>query len=159
MSNPSHSYLLRSTLTSQQRIQENKGLANTSKQLKPLNTQLQHKREDKVSPKKTIKKMASKEDIVDLLKKHNKTRKSFEPQEFSGKITENEKDFMTSFNNYNKLNNVDGAEKILTFEMCLTGTAKCWFAALSDEIQNKSEKIHEQLFQNNKWLNTTRLNY
>jgi len=106
-------------------------------------------------------KMASKEDIADLLKKHNKTRKSFEPYDFSGKTTENAKDFMTSFNNYSKLNNIDEAEKILTFEMCLKGTAKCWFSTLPEETRNKFDKIQEHFIknysQNNKWLNTARL--
>ena len=167
MNNPSHSYLLRSTRTSQKRIQDNKDLANQIKQLEPLNTQLQHNSEDKISEdkisqEKTIIKMASKDDIAELLKKYNnKTRKSFEPQEFGGKTTENAKEFMTSFNNYCRLNNIEGTEKILTFEMCLSGTAKNWFAGLSEDIKKKFTQIQEQFTQNymhhNKWLNTTRL--
>ena len=132
MSSSRQGYLLRSKETSQKKIQDNKGLAKKIQQLTPLNTQLHHNSEHQENPKKTKDTMASKEDIAELFKKYNKTRKSFEPQEFGGKTTENGKDFMTSFNNYCQLNNIDGPEKILTFEMCLTGTAKCWFASLSE---------------------------
>ena len=44
---------------------------------------------DKIQPKGKQAKMASKEEMVDMLKKH-KLEKSFKPQRFSGKMTEND---------------------------------------------------------------------
>ena len=50
---------------------------------------------------------------------------------------------------------------MLTFEMCLCGTAKCWYLTLSAIIKKDLECLTEQFnhdyLQNNQWLNTTRL--
>ena len=48
-------------------------------------------------------KMATKDDITEMVK-YNKTKKVFEPQYFGGNTTENAKEFLSSFNNYCKLN-------------------------------------------------------
>ena len=86
--------------------------------------------------------------------------KVFEPQYFGGKNTENAKEFLSSFNNYCKLNKIDGQEKILMFEMSLSGAAKCWYLTLSDTIkdfESLTEQFNHDYLQNNQWLNTTRL--
>ena len=104
--------------------------------------------------------MATKDDITEMVKYH-RTKKVFEPQYFGGKTTENEKEFLSSFNNYCKLNKIDGQEKILMFEMSLFGSSKCWYLTLSDTIKKDFESITElfnhDYLQNNQWLNTTRL--
>lgn len=104
--------------------------------------------------------MATKQDITDVFNK-NKHRKTFEPHTFSGKSTDNSREFISSFNNYCKLNNVIDAERILTFEMCLSGAAKCWFHSLAADVKDDFAKISEQFEKNyllnNKWINTTRL--
>ena len=69
--------------------------------------------------------MATKQDIEDLLKS-NYSRKSFQPSKFSRKTSENAREFFFTFNNYCKLNNISGDEKLLSFEMCISGAAKCW---------------------------------
>ena len=103
--------------------------------------------------------MATKDDITEMVKYH-RTKKVFEPQYFGGKTTENAKEFLSSFNNYCKLNKIDGQEKILMFEMSLSGAAKCWYLTLSDTIkkdfESLTEKFNHDYLQNNKWLNTTR---
>ena len=75
--------------------------------------------------------------------------------------TENVKEFLSLFNNYCKLNKIDRQEKMLMFEMCLSGSAKCWYLTLSDIIKKDFESLTEQFNydyqQNNQWLNTTRL--
>ena len=52
-------------------------------------------------------------------------------------------------------------KKMLMFEMCLCGAAKCWYLTLSDIIKKDFESLTEQFnhdyLQNNQWLNTTRL--
>ena len=53
--------------------------------------------------------MASKEAITNILKYH-KTKKAFEPHFFGGKTTENAKTISSSFNNYCKLDTIDGQE-------------------------------------------------
>ena len=54
-----------------------------------------------------------------------------------------------------------GQAKILMFEMCLSGTAKCWYLTLSVQLKKYFESLAEQVthdyLQNNQWLNTTRL--
>ena len=75
--------------------------------------------------------MATKDDITEMAKYH-KTKKVFEPQYFGGKTTENAEECLSSFNNYCKLNKIDGQEKMLTYEICFCGTAKCWYLALSE---------------------------
>ena len=57
------------------------------------------------------------------MNKH-KLGKSFKQQGFSGKTTENGEEFLSSFNNYYTLNNIDKQEKRLIFEMCLCGAAR-----------------------------------
>ena len=47
---------------------------------------------DKEQPKAEQAKMASEEEMVDMLKKH-KLERSFKPQRFSGKTTENGEEF------------------------------------------------------------------
>ena len=50
---------------------------------------------------------------------------------------------------------------MLTFKMCLCGTAKCWYLTLSDIIKKDFESLNDQFnhdyLQNNQWLNITRL--
>ena len=45
--------------------------------------------------------------------------------------------------------------------MCLSGAAKCWFLALSDEAKTKFDcltaKFKTDYLKNKRWLNTTRL--
>ena len=58
------------------------------------------------------------------------------------------------------MNNIEGQEKLLIFEMCLSGAAKCWFLALSDETREHIDCLTEQFktdyLKNNRWFNTTR---
>ena len=101
-----------------------------------------------------------KQDIEDLLKS-NSSRKSFQPSYFSGKTSENAHEFWSTFNNYCKLNNISGDEKFLSFEMCITGAAKCWYNGLATDITNDFNKVHSEFnknfVQNNAGINTTRL--
>ena len=69
---------------------------------------------DKIRPKEEQSKMASKEEIVDMLNKQ-KMKKSFESRNFSGKTTGN------SDGNYCKLNNIQTAKNYK-----ITGVEK-WF--------------------------------
>ena len=105
-------------------------------------------------------KMATKEDIQELLK-CNKSRKSFQPTGFSGKTSENAREFLSTFDNYSKLNNIDGEDKLLSFEMCLSGAAKCWYNGLTMDIQKDYAKLKEEFnknfVKNCQWLNTARL--
>ena len=50
--------------------------------------------------------MVTKDDITEMVKYH-KTKKVFEPQYVGGKTTENAKKYLSSFNNYCKLNKID----------------------------------------------------
>ena len=106
---------------------DKKQLAEQVKQLSPLLPEIYENNELTI-------KMATKDDITEMMKYH-KTKMVFEPQYFGGKTTENAKKFLSSFNNYCKLNKIDGQEKMLTFEMCLCGAAKCWYLTLSDIIK------------------------
>ena len=146
------SLILRSK-TVRRKISDENNLAEQIKQLFPLLPEID---ENKNLPIK----MATKDDITEMVKYH-RTKKVFEPQYFGGKTTENEKEFLSSFNNYCKLNKIDGQEKILMFEMSLSGAAKCWYSTLSDTIkkdfESLTEKFNHDYLQNNKWLNTTRL--
>ena len=145
------SLILRSK-TVRRKISDKNQLAEQVKQLSPLLPEIDENKELTV-------KMATKDDITEMVKYH-KTKKVFEPQYFGGKTTENEKEFLSSFNNYCKLNKIDGQEKMLMFEMCLSGSAKCCYLTLSDIIKKDFESLTEQFnhdyLQNNQWLNTTR---
>ena len=146
------SLILRSK-TVRRKISDENNLAEQVKQLLPLLPEID---ENKNLPIK----MATKDDITEMVKYH-RTKKVFEPQYFGGKTTENAKEFLSSFNNYCKLNKIDGQEKILMFEMSLSGAAKCWYLTLSDTIkkdfESLTEKCNHDYLQNNQWLNTTRL--
>ena len=150
-----------------QKVRDNTGLAKAIKALPPLNEEVLSK---KASParkvvKEKIKKnpatmAATKEEIAEMFRKQ-KTQKSFDPKQFFGSSSENAKEFLASFENYSKLNNMPDTEKILTFEMCLSGAAKIWFLTLSEERRKNFTTISEQFkkdyVQNNQWLNITRL--
>ena len=146
------SLILRSK-TVRRKISDKNQLAEQVKQLLPLLPEIDENKELTI-------KMATKDDITEMVKYH-KTKKVFEPQYFGGKNTENAKEFLSSFNNYCKLNKIDGQEKILMFEMCLSGSAKCWYLTLLDIIKKDIESLTDQFnhdyLQNNQWLNTTRL--
>ena len=102
----------------------------------------------------------TKNDLVEVLGKQ-KSRKTFVPKDFSGKTTDNARDFLSSFKNYCALNNIVGDEQLLTFEMCLSGTAKCWFIGLHDDTKKDITLVYSEFENNylksNQWLNTTRL--
>ena len=146
------SLILRSK-TVRRKISDKNQLAEQVKQLLPLLPDIDENKELTI-------KMATKDDITEMVKYH-KTKNVFDPQYFGGKTTENAKESLSSFNNYCKLNKIDGQEKILMFEMCLSGSAKCWYLTLSDIIKKDFESLTEQFnhdyLQNNQWLNTTRL--
>ena len=170
-----HGYLLRSG-TAHNKLLEDKGLAETIKKLSPLNEypgslkQLQLPVHDELSDieeevgcsrtKLSDNMAATKQDIADLLKLH-KSRKTFHPKEFTGKSSDNARDFLSTFKNYCKLNGIDGEDKLLTFEMCLAGAAKCWFSGLAEEITQDFKKIEEHFnntyIQNSRWLHVTML--
>ena len=90
-----------------------------------------------------------------------KSRKCFQPRDFTGKTIDNARDFISTFKNYCKLNNIDDAAALLSFEMCLSRAAKCWFNGLSKEIKKNFKLIEEQFnknfLQNNQWLINARL--
>ena len=109
------SLILRSK-TVRRKLSDQNQLAEQVKQLSPLLPEIDEYKELTI-------KMATKDDITEMVKYH-KTKKVIEPQYFGGKNTENAKELVPSFNNYCKLNKIDGQEKMLTFEMCLYGTAK-----------------------------------
>ena len=101
--------------------------------------------------------MAIKEDISDRLK-FNKMDNAFELSTFRSKTCQSAKDFL---NLHWKLNRIDGQDKMLMFEICLSGVAKFWYLTLSDIIKKNFESLTKEFnhdfLQNNKWLNNTRL--
>ena len=103
--------------------------------------------------------MATKEDISDILK-FTEMKNAFELPTFGGKACENVKELLSSFNKYCKLNRIHGQNKMLMFEMCLRGVAKCWYLTLSEQLKKNFESLAEQFIydylKNNQWLNTTR---
>ena len=88
-------------------------------------------------------------------------KNAFELPMLVGKTSENDMEFLSSFNNYCKLNRIQGQDKRLMFEMRLKGTAKCWYFTLSKQLKKNFECFTTQFthdyLQNNQWLNTTRL--
>lgn len=157
---PTQKYLLRSK-TLKKKVAVPPDLAKIVEDLSPLNLdielvnngeQLENRQEDII--------MATKQEITDLLKSH-KSRKSFQPNDFYGKTTDNARDFLSSFNNYCKLNAVNDNEKILSFQLCLKGTAMCWYLGLPEESKKNFDtiqaKFEEDYLKKNNWLNTTRL--
>ena len=104
--------------------------------------------------------MATKQEVSEIMKS-SKSRRSFQPGDFTGKTADNAREFISTFKNYCKLNNIDDQDILLTFEMCLSGAAKCWFNELSAAIKQNFKLVVEQLdknfLQNNQWLNTARL--
>ena len=139
-------------------ISDKINLSKEIKKLSPLNTHLMDIEKQKTKAEPT--KMASEEVMVDMLKKH-KMERSFKPQRFGGRTTENGEEFLSAFNNYCKLNNVDRQEKLLIFEMLLVGPARCWFLTQSEETKKNFDRLADQFktdyLKNNKWLNSTRL--
>ena len=63
--------------------------------------------------------MTTNPDIKELLR-CNKSRKFFHPTGFFGKTSENARQFLKTFDNDCKLNNIDSENKLLSFEMCLS---------------------------------------
>ena len=117
---------------------------NLSKEIRkrfPLNRHLMDT--DKKQPKAEQTKMAYEEGMVDMLKKH-KLEKLFKPQRFSGKTAENDEECLSSFNNYCKLNNIDRQEKLLIFEVCRSGAAKCWFLTQPEETKKIFDRLANQ---------------
>ena len=104
--------------------------------------------------------MATREEVSDIMKSYKSSR-SFQPGDFTGETADNARKFISTFKNYCKLNNIDAQDKLLTFEMCLRGAAKCWFNGLSADIKQNFKLIEEEFdkyfLQNNQWLNTARL--
>ena len=150
-----------------QKVKDKTDLAKTIKTLPPLNKDVlrekvlpTRKETGEVKKEDSVTMAATKEEIAEMLRKQ-KTRKAFELEHFSGKSSDNAKEFLASFENYSKLNNIPDSEKILTFEMCLLGTAKVWFLTLPEETKKNfkmiSELFQKDYVQNNQWLNTTRL--
>ena len=150
-----------------QKIKDKTDLAKTIKTLTPLNKDVlsekvlpTKKETEEVKKEDSVTMAATKEEIAEMLRKQ-RTRKAFELEHFSGKSSDNAKEFLASFENYSKLNNIPDSEKILTFEMCLLGTAKVWFLTLPEETKKNfkmiSELFQKDYVQNNQWLNTTRL--
>ena len=169
-----HTYVLRSSNT-HKKLFDNEELSDEIRDLSPLNDNLDLsvpflyssindlsdiEEESSLSSDSDCVIMASKQDIEDLLKTNN-SRKSFQPSKFSGKTSENAREFLSTFNNYCKLNNISGDEKLLSFEMCITGAAKSWFNGLTTDTINDFNKVqsefNENFVQNNAWINTTRL--
>ena len=140
------------------KISDKINLSKEIKKLSPLNTHLMDIEKNKTKAEPT--KMASEEVMVDMLKKH-KMERSFKPQRFGGRTTEYGEEFLSAFNNYCKLNNVDRQEKLLIFEMLLVGPARCWFLTQSEETKKNFDRLADQFktdyLKNNKWLNSTRL--
>ena len=64
-----------------------------------------------------------------------KSRKCFQPKDFTGKTTDNARDFISTFKNYCKLNNFDDADALLSFEMCLR---------LSVKLQNVGLMVYQK---------------
>ena len=80
--------------------------------------------------------------------KSYKSCRSFQPGDFTGKTADNAREFISTFKNYYKLNNIDDQDKLLTFQMCLRGAAKCWFNWLSAGIKQDFKLIEEQFDKN-----------
>ena len=85
------------TRTVPRKISDKINLSRETRKLSPLNRHLMDIEQSN---------MASKEEMVDTLNKY-KLGKSFKPQRFSGKTTENGEELLSSFNNYCTLNNID----------------------------------------------------
>ena len=93
------SLILRSK-TLRRKISDKNQLAEQVKQLSPLLHEIDENEELTIN-------MATNDYITEMVKYH-KTKKVLEPQYFGGKTTENPKEFLSSFNNYCKLNQIDG---------------------------------------------------
>ena len=105
--------------TAHRRLLEDSGLADKIKNLSPLS-------DTEYKSIVFIQKMATKQEVSEIMKSY-KPRRSFQPGDFTGKTTDNTREFISTFKNYCKLNNIDDQDILLTFEMCLRGAAKCWF--------------------------------
>ena len=57
--------------------------------------------------------MSTKQEIFDMIQSY-KSRKCFQPRDFTGKTTDNARDFISTFKNYCKLNNIDDADALLS---------------------------------------------
>ena len=44
---------------------------------------------------------------------------------------------MLKCNNYCNFNRIDGQDKMLMFEMCLSGAANCWYLTLPEKLKIK----------------------
>ena len=152
---PTHGYLLRSG-TAHRRLLEDKGLVSAIRQLEPLFPS----QADIIKTVRFDNMAATTQDIAELLRSQ-KSKSAFKVQEFNGRSSENAKEFLAAFKNYCELNKIDGAEKILTFSMCLSGSAKCWYMALSEDTKKDFELItaefEKNYLQNCRWLNCARL--
>ena len=95
-------YFILMSKTVRRKLSDKKQLAKQVKQLSPL-PEIDKNKELTV-------KMATKEDITEMVKYH-KTNKVFEPLYCGGKPHGECKIFLSSFNNYCKLNKIDGQEK------------------------------------------------
>ncbi len=76
----------------------------------------------------------TKDELEDMLSKLSMNRhvSALEPTNYSGQSTENATDWLTRFENYSKLNGLDNAKKIITFQLLLKGASSCWFNCLTD---------------------------
>ena len=147
-----HSYFLRSGLP-HTILLENKGIADRIKRLSPILEEPEVQDNFKIN-------MATKQDLEEVLKAH-KSRRNFQLQEFTGQSTENAGEFLSTFKNYCTLNSVKDTDRLLSFELCLRGTAKSWFNGLDDTVKKDFKQVQEQFnknfLTNNRWLNSARL--
>lgn len=106
-------------------------------------------------------KMASKEEVETIFKAHQIPRKIFYPKDFSGKSTENAREFLSQFQDYCMMHDLKEPEKLLTLKLLLSGTAKVWWLGLSPETQSKYDAVEkafkENYLQSNEWINSARL--
>ena len=104
----------------------------------------------------TITKMASAQEVENLLKKYNSSRTKFnalDPTSFGGTVNDNAKDWLRKFTNYVTLNKSEEPEILIMFETLLVKAAHCWFDSLDEQYKKTwddlQKKFKEAYFNNN----------
>ena len=110
----------------------------------------------------TIEKMATKIEVEELFKMYRKEMtRGTEPGIFTGRISENAREWIHNFESYCELNNINEEAKILTFSLLVKYGAKSLFNSLSDNERKSWDTIKAKFtttyMENNNWINEQRL--
>ena len=106
--------------------------------------------------------MATQIEVEELFKLYRKQMtRGTEPVIFTGRISENARQWIVNFESYCELNNIDEEPKILTFSLLVKSGAKSLFNSLSDNERKSWDTIKAKFtttyMENNNWINEQRL--